>query len=352
MTIKASLVVQLPYQVNKIFNLDNPVNGRDNHMHVFYLLKEQFRNHNIDLSTQDINNVANADIVIYNDMPKSFPTRKVGQKIFLLAMESVAVAPDNFNLSLYAYFDKVFTWADDFINEQNIIKINYSFLINPKTYIDFDHKNKFVCMVSGNKFSNHNNEVYSERIKIIEFLEKNMPSDFDLFGTGWDKAYKNIKLYNFVKWFQQNRILRKTWSMFQRFFLLIGLKSLLFKEYICYSGMLSPKIPTLTLYKFNICYENVDGIQGYITEKIFDCFFSGCVPVYFGASNITQYIPKATFVDRRDFKNNEELFLYLKSIKEPEYTNYQKNMLKFLQEGSNQFSSEFNASKIVHHVIS
>jgi hypothetical protein len=36
---------------------------------------------------------------------------------------------------------------------------------------------------------------------------------------------------------------------------------------------------TLEKYKFSICYENARDIPGYITEKIFDCFFAGCVPI-------------------------------------------------------------------------
>jgi len=36
-------------------------------------------------------------------------------------------------------------------------------------------------------------------------------------------------------------------------------------------------------YKFNICPENSIG-EGYCTEKLFDCLFSGCIPIYNGYS--------------------------------------------------------------------
>jgi hypothetical protein len=39
----------------------------------------------------------------------------------------------------------------------------------------------------------------------------------------------------------------------------------------------------LQQYKFNICPENSIG-EGYCTEKIFDCLFSGCIPIYNGWS--------------------------------------------------------------------
>ena len=48
---------------------------------------------------------------------------------------------------------------------------------------------------------------------------------------------------------------------------------------------------------FAICYENARDIPGYITEKIFDCFFAGCVPIYWGgAPNVTDHIPANTFI--------------------------------------------------------
>lgn len=44
------------------------------------------------------------------------------------------------------------------------------------------------------------------------------------------------------------------------------------------------------------------GEKGYITEKIFDCFFPGVIPIYWGAENVTDYIPQDTFIDRRNLK--------------------------------------------------
>ena len=40
----------------------------------------------------------------------------------------------------------------------------------------------------------------------------------------------------------------------------------------------------LRTFKFNICAEN-NNTKDYVTEKIFDAFISGCVPLYYGALN-------------------------------------------------------------------
>jgi hypothetical protein len=351
--IKATLVVSKPYLENKIFDLSNPVNGKDNHMFFFYELKKVLEVNNIFISTQDIHPINESEIIFYNDMPKKFPKRNIDQKIYLFAMESVAVKPENFNLSLYKYFDKVFTWYEDFINEIDIIKINYSFNIKHIEFIDFNNKQGFLCMVSGNKFSNHKYELYTERIKLIEFLENNKNYNFDLYGTGWDDAYKNIILYNIAKWFQQNRLLRKILFIIERSLSVFGLSKIYKKNYKSFKGMLSPKIPKISEYKFNICYENVNNIPGYITEKLFDCFFAGCIPIYLGAPDILKFIPNDTFIDRNKFKDNSELLFFLNSISFEEYSIYQKNILNFLNsEKANKFSSEYNANLIVSEITS
>jgi hypothetical protein len=208
-------------------------------------------------------------------------------------------------------------------------------------------------MVSGNKFSNHKYELYTERIKLIEFLENNKNYNFDLYGTGWDDAYKNIILYNIAKWFQQNRLLRKILFIIERSLSVFGLSKIYKKNYKSFKGMLSPKIPKISEYKFNICYENVNNIPGYITEKLFDCFFAGCIPIYLGAPDILKFIPNDTFIDRNKFKDNSELLFFLNSISFEEYSIYQKNILNFLNsEKANKFSSEYNANLIVSEITS
>ena len=40
----------------------------------------------------------------------------------------------------------------------------------------------------------------------------------------------------------------------------------------------------LRTFKFNICAEN-NNTEYYVTEKIFDAFIAGCIPLYYGALN-------------------------------------------------------------------
>lgn len=69
------------------------------------------------------------------------------------------------------------------------------------------------------------------------------------------------------------------------------------KDKSCYN---SPElIQIYSQYKFIICFEN-SKTDGYITEKIFNVFLSGSIPIYDGAPNITDYIVPGSFIQYDD----------------------------------------------------
>ena len=57
-----------------------------------------------------------------------------------------------------------------------------------------------------------------------------------------------------------------------------------------HSARADTKIDTLRRFKFCVAVENSE-MPHYVTEKVFDSFVAGCVPVYFGAPNILDYVP-------------------------------------------------------------
>jgi hypothetical protein len=109
----------------------------------------------------------------------------------------------------------------------------------------------------------------------------------------------------------------------------------------------------LSQYKFSICYENARDIPGYITEKIFDCFFASCVPIYWGANNIEDYIPKDCFIDKKLFDTYESLYEYIKNMDDFIYLNYLDNIETFLKSNASyQFGIEFFSKTIIEGVLS
>ena len=156
-------------------------------------------------------------------------------------------------------------------------------------------------MIAAHKSASHPLELYTERERAIRWFEENHPGEFDLFGIGWDRfTFTGPKPLRAL-----NRI-----NLFTRLFA---------PRFPSYKGPVDFKRPVLEKYKFAIAYENAREVPGYITEKIFDCMFAGCVPVYRGAPDIAKYVPRACFIDRREFKTHDELYAFMKAITPADY---------------------------------
>lgn len=327
-----SFVVPNAYRNNKIFDLNDPYYNRDNCLAPYVLMKEKFKELGYEIATSDLASPNEADIVLYNEMPTKVDTDR--EKSFLLIFESELVRPDNWDLSKHKSFNKIFTWNDQFIDNQKYIKFNFpnNFSV-PK--IGLEGRKKLAILISGNKTSHHQLELYSKRLETIKWFERNHPEDFEYYGFGWDK-------YNFG-----SQIIGKVLDK-------IGAYRLLPKrQTICYRGIVDSKNKTLMSAKFCICYENARDIPGYITEKIFDCFFAGTVPVYWGPNNITEHIPKDCYISRTDFSTHEKLYQHLKNLNNEDYLNYQKAIISFLNtDKAKEFSANHFAKTITRYVAS
>jgi len=328
---KATFFTSSFYLNNRQFDISDKISNRDNCLYGFYLLKERFRKNGIDLSTQDINLPSKSQFIIYNEMPKIKDIFS-GKNNYLLIFESKIVRPDNWNVENHKYFKKIFTWDDNLVDSKKYLKINYPHKIPKDLDYDMSKKEKLCTMVASHKFKKHPLELYTERIRAIRWFEQNHHEDFDLYGIGWDKYYFKGIL-----------------SRLNRFDMLT---KFLKPRYPSYRGAVKLKREVLQKYKFAICYENARDIPGYITEKIFDCFFAGCVPVYRGASNVTDYIPQDTFIDKRNFKNYDELYSYLKNISDKEYMGYLDAIKSFIKSDKiYPFSAECFAGMIVNEIV-
>ena len=317
---------------NKIFDTDDPVMNRDNCLHSIHLLKSEFEKKGYDLSTPDINPIETSDFVIYVEMPKRLPKDTDIEKSFLIINECEVIRPANWNYKNHRFFHKIFTWHDDLIDNKKYFKTNFSqkILTIPNWYLP--EKSKFCVSVIGNRVSNHSLELYSERVAATRWFEKNHPEQFDLYGVGWDNPFPALP----------PRISRICQPLFKTF----G------NKYPSYRGRTPNKNAVMKQYKFSICYENARDIPGYITEKIFDSFFAGCIPVYLGVPNITDYIPAGTFIDRRLFPSYEHLYYSMKFMDDDEYCRIIDNINRFLTGAAiYQFSSECFVRTIIRQVL-
>lgn len=319
---------------NARFNLVHVIN-RDDSNYPYWLLREKLLLSGIELNTPDVN--AGRGIVFELHMNARRQTLTV--PAFVLLMEAVQIYPPNASQKLLMQYQQIFTWRDDLVNQERYVKINYPNKINVFHKLGFSNRNRFCCLIASNRSAAQKSplDLYSERVKSIRWFERNAPQEFDLYGSGWEvsppHSGKIGRLLNRV-------VLRLARQVGQ-------------KAFPSYRGRVASKLETLQNYRFSICYENVRDIPGYITEKIFDCFFSGCVPIYWGASNVADYIPRECFIDRRKFSSHEDLHRYLTKITEQDYQSYQIAIQSFLESPkAKPFSAEYFAEQISSTLLS
>ena len=107
----------------------------------------------------------------------------------------------------------------------------------------------------------------------------------------------------------------------------------------------------MSRYKFTICFENTNNVKDYITEKMFDCFLSGTIPIYWGAPNIDKIIPKECFIDFRKFNDFNKLYRYLKDMGDEEYLKYISSINGFLDSDKSSLFTLDNWVKCVKTAI-
>ncbi len=282
---------------------------------------EQGQRRGFELFTVDqINNIEDIDVLICLDRP-SFKNLKINSifvnpKItkYLVTYENSMIYPANWEAEFHNQFKRIYTWNDDLVDNVKYFKINYATQVKEKMSLvvsqnEFE-KRKLCGMISGAKYLDHPNSIYQERIDIINWFQQNNLSDFDLWGRGWEK-------FNLP----------------------------------CYRGETSQKLITGNGYRFLFALENAKGFTGYISEKIFDAYLSGSIPVYMGAPNVSDHIPKNTFIAFDEFNSIHDLFVYLKSMTYETYCHYLKNIDEFLSSAQfDQFSIRYFTDASLKHI--
>lgn len=185
-------------------------------------------------------------------------------------------------------FSCIYTYNDSLVNGKKFKKFYYPFL-EPRFSNPLPFHEKKLCTMVVRHWT-------KERIDIVNFFEKKPDNEFEYYGSNY-AMFRNNKMYKGV---------------------IPGL----------YNS--AQKKQMLNNYKFSFCFEN-SFIPGYITEKILVCLSSGCVPIYLGAPNILDYIPKGCFIDFRDFNDLQAVYSYIKNLSEEDYNQYQKNISEFLE---------------------
>ncbi len=227
----------------------------------------------------------------------------LGDKCVLFLLEPPSVNPNNWQQKLHKMFRVIFTWNDVLVDGEKFHKIRWpqARRFPHITPVPFQDK-KLLVNISMNKHSRHQHALYSARSQSIRYFDRKQPAHFDLYGVGWDRP---------TRW--------QEWIL-----------PFMQPKYSCYRGTVKNKWDVLPYYRFALCYENIDNQAGYITEKIFDCMRADCVPIYWGAPNVTEYVHADAFIDRRRFESDAELEQYLLSVTESRYESYRQAIATYL----------------------
>ena len=334
----------------------NPLSlrNRDDCLEPMRFMESLARQNGIVLHTADVNdrNLVSPDFSLYVESIDFSPC--FARKNYLILYETSLTVPKNSEYSYLNQFDSIFTWNQELIEyglndgsgkclpKERFIRIYHPNPI-PKECGDsfhspaFEERHDLVCLIGSNRHANvfDERELYSARVRAIRWFETNALNDFKLYGNGWKVPQKRLghkgkmryRLEKILPW-----ILRKP-------------------VFPSYQGPTKTKYEILSKTKFCICFENARDIDGYITEKIFDCFFAGCVPIYWGDRNIEMSIPLDCFIDFRQFTSHFELYQFLLTVSPEQFSAYQNAARKFLTSTKfKPFSSETFAKTIIDKI--
>jgi len=347
---KASFVVDPALQGGRIFDVTNRSLNRDDCLYGFFALRNELLHLGIDLRTCDMCPPENSDLIVFNERPKKYleaELRSKGllKKSVLMVFESALIRPDNWDLSFHKEVAAVLTWGSDLLatKDSGAKYLRGGFTHKFPNVIpgsDADpgesgKRPKLVTLIAGNKSVSSPIELYTARRDAIKWFETHAPSDFTYYGVGWEHSY--------LKGGFGTKVLRK-----------LGiLRHLPESRSKCFGGKVDSKLETMKQFDFSICFENAEKIPGYISEKIFDSFFAGCIPVYWGAPDIEEYIPAECFIDFRKFGDFEKLHRFLVLMTESEKRSYRNAIANFLKsDRARIFNADLAAKDIAKSILS
>lgn len=247
------------------------------------------------------------------------------------AMECPIVEPSLFRAlpDVQRHFKRIFSWSNAASLEPFVgRRLQLESFCWPQSF-DRVHeavwdqpRRKFMVMINSNKLPRvYVQELYTERQKAVAYFART--NEIELYGPGWNDPSSRVGktwVPATVRRIQREIVRRWHW---------IRPDPLLEAARRVYRGRANTKAEALGQYTFALCFENMI-LTGWITEKIFDCFFAGTIPIYWGAPNITDHIPAECFIDMRRFSNYQDLRAYLISLDANAIRTYRQNARDFL----------------------
>ncbi len=333
---------------NEMFNPNSPFN-RDNCHAPYFYMREVLQSKGIEVHTADYlmsGEKANKTNVYFSfETLKNFKELAKRKDTILsgfITIEAPIVHPSTYQAlpEVSKYFKRVYSYSTGEALEHfgcGGLRFDKFFIPQPYNQVFAELWSRrdrgFLTMITTNRLPRiYWNELYTERHRALEYFSQY--GEIDLYGNGWDRLPYHVgefwvpatalRLYRFIR--EHMPLIPKQ-----------PIEGVLRKVY---RGPVKSKYETMSRYNFALCYENMF-LKGWLNEKIFDAFYAGTIPIYWGATDVTDYIPENAFIDKRKYPTYPELRAYLKSLTEKDIQRYKENARDFLaSEKFKPFSKE------------
>jgi hypothetical protein len=247
--------------------------------------------------------------------PKNILERKDLKKICYLLEGPNSWHKDNYDYdTLNKYFDKIISYWKPLLSKN---KVEYFPFVSRFDMTNKYHKeiinkkrkyDKTIGMILANRPNNESYSINGIELKRLDWIRKELVLKLDnvtVHGQGWDEInnHKYITIENI-----RNRMMDDTdiHQFYKRF-------------------------------NFALIIENCDALN-YVSEKIYDAWVAGCIPIYYASNNSILDLPKDCYIDIKDFTNFDDLNNFINLLSEKDIDKYYENISKNIEQILNNVS--------------
>jgi hypothetical protein len=273
------------------------------------------------------------DIVICVDFEKGVlstveAARKISIPSVLIAHEPAVVIPQHSKASVRRLFDKVIE-----VGRPDSVPV----LKWPQLWVDPNLNSQRLdraVVVNADKWSFVKGQLYCLRAAVIS-----RGQNIDTYGHGWDRP-TGVRLAHLM--FNFFRAISS--------FSLPSLKGVRFalSSPMSFRGVAVDKIQVMSEYKVALVIENSEELM---TEKLFDSWFAGCIPVYVGPDLEPFGIPSSLFI-RCKSPTAEEVSARIAEALKVDHRGFLRNVQLFLADsGTKDWAAPFASQKVLETAI-
>ncbi|MDO7874158.1 glycosyltransferase family 10 [Hymenobacter sp. ASUV-10] len=312
-----------------------PLHGMKSDMYQFIALRHELRRHGIELATQDIHPPQESALVLVLDQVEAFQDFQrpaTCLALCLMLSEPPTYYPTNWDKARHQVFDRILTYDVQLIDDVRYFRYHYAIdfedypAFQPVSEAEFAERK--LCMLAAASFAvlpppPGSRSLLYERYNTLRWFSNQQPTHLDFYSRGvHPDTYASFRGAGLLKRWLPQFVLRAIVHGRKRIFDRV------------YRGSIPPleKIEYVRRYKFAIAYENTEGLNGYLTEKLFDCLAAATVPVYLGDQLAPDLVPPDCYIDRRQFATHEELYQYLATMPYARYAEYVAAIQRFMKQ--------------------